>query len=436
MPVVKLHARNVGTLEPRLGRAQDYWWDGTESAPPGFGVRVSARGRTGETVRTYVLAYRIHGRKRFLKLGRVGGDQGGGLADARDRARDELGKVQGGKDPQARKQELRTASNVADLVGEFIVAGEGTKAVKTQKEYRVLLNAEIADADFGRVSIGEAERGDAKRFLEAIAKRAPVQANRVYQLVRAAFAWGINEGLTETNPCAGLGRPRKEESRERVLTDVELRIVWAAMDSLGEGGVRRVPLITASAVRLLILLGTRRGETLRMRWQDVDLGAREWRIPGVFRKGGQPLTVPLSAPARAILHDLSGGAKTPSEGWVFGGPRGGSIAAVPGRVGAAVRAAVGATAGKAGAKVEKFTLHDLRRTCATGCGELGAPPHVVALILGHKGLPGAGKVTPVYDRSRRVREVAPWLASWGEHVVRIVSDEERHATVVAIGGRA
>ena len=344
-------------------------------------------------------------------------------------------RVNDGRDPQGRRQELRKASDVTGLVEQFIEAGAATKAAKTTREYRVLLKAEVEGSDFGRLSIGEARRPDARRFFESIARRAPVQANRVYQLVRAAFAWAIREEdeLVERNPCDGLKRPRKERPRERVLSADELGILWAALEATEErkgeeAPGRLAPETVAAAVRLLVLLGTRRGETLRMRWQDVDLKVGEWRIPGEFRKGGDGLTVPLSLQAKAILLPLQ--AKAGTQPWVFAGERGASIASNPGRIGATLRVAVQKTvarlntkmkARKAHVKVEPFTLHDLRRTCATGCGDLGAPPHVVALILGHQTMPGAGRVTAVYDRAKRVHEVAPWLARWGDQVERLVT---------------
>jgi integrase len=47
---------------------------------------------------------------------------------------------------------------------------------------------------------------------------------------------------------------------------------------------------------------------------------------------------------------------------------------------------------------EHFTRHDLRRTCATKCGELGAPPHVISRILGHATADGTTAITAVYNR--------------------------------------
>src|SRR2546428_88659 len=53
----------------------------------------------------------------------------------------------------------------------------------------------------------------------------------------------------------------------------------------------------------------------------------------------------------------------------------------------------------------RFTLHDLRATCATGVRRMSGLPHVPALVLGHQGVPGVPDVTSRYDRADTVPEV-------------------------------
>ncbi len=72
-----------------------------------------------------------------------------------------------------------------------------------------------------------------------------------------------------------------------------------------------------------------------------------------------------------------------------------------------------------------FSLHDLRATCATGCGNLGAPPHVVSILLGHASRPGAAPVTSRYDRADREPEVRKALQAWSDHVAELVRKAER-----------
>lgn len=88
-------------------------------------------------------------------------------------------------------------------------------------------------------------------------------------------------------------------------------------------------LVVAGAVKLLLFLGTRRSETLNMRWPDVDEHAKTWTVPGMFRKGGRTHVVPLPPLALGILKDL--GPVTGKAPWVFVGKRGASLANNPAR---------------------------------------------------------------------------------------------------------
>jgi integrase len=65
---------------------------------------------------------------------------------------------------------------------------------------------------------------------------------------------------------------------------------------------------------LALMLGTRRSELLSMRWTDIDMQQRTWRIPET--KAGNSHLLPLPSPAMAMLETL------PSRGtseWVFPG---------------------------------------------------------------------------------------------------------------------
>jgi site-specific recombinase XerD len=73
------------------------------------------------------------------------------------------------------------------------------------------------------VAARQIARGELCAFLEAIARKTPIRANRVLALVRAAFRWGLREELIDRDPTAGLQRLRPERARERVLADEEVK---------------------------------------------------------------------------------------------------------------------------------------------------------------------------------------------------------------------
>jgi integrase len=83
----------------------------------------------------------------------------------------------------------------------------------------------------------------------------------------------------------------------------------------------------------------------------------------------------------------------------------------------------------AGNALPYWTLHDLRRTVATGMADLGVQPHIVEAVLnhvsGHK-----GGVAGIYNRATYDKEKREALNLWAEHVVATV--EGRKAVVVPL----
>lgn len=415
MPTVRLTARTVEAARPPASGRLELFDEGL----PGFCIRITPNDR-----RTACVFYRIGSRLRRATLGTLPPLT---LADARQLAREALRDAALGQDPATVKREAREALTVANLVKEYIEAGEGRRSAATNADYRRTLKSVVAASAMGPLAAQEVARGELRAFLEAIARRTPIRANRVLALVRAAFRWGLREELIERDPTAGLQRLRPERPRERVLADEEVKKLWEAMDALAAGksdpvleNGKKVPrLAVAGAIKLLLLLGTRRGETLNMRWADIDQHAGTWTIPGMYRKGGRTHVVPLPPLALRILEDLrpiSGATE-----WVFAGKRGASLANNPFRWTELVRKL----------SALDFTLHDLRRTCATGCARLGASESTVSRILGHKAIAGTVAVSGIYDRFDRLPEIRAALAAWSTYVDTLVTGEERRGDVVA-----
>jgi integrase len=342
------------------------------------------------------------------------------LAHARQLAREALRDAALGDDPATGMREAREALTVASLVKEYIDAGEGRRSSATNGDYRRTLKAAVQGSAIGSQPATQLARGELRAFLEGIARKAPIRANRVLALVRAAFRWGLREELIARDPTAGLQRLRPERPRERVLADEEVKTLWLTLDDLAAGETdpvledgKKVPrLVVAGAVKLLLLLGTRRSETLNTRWADVDEHAKTWTVPGMFRKGGRTHVVPLPPLALGILKDLR--PVTGKALWVFVGRRGASLANNPARWTEFVRKAAGLA----------FALHDLRRTCATGCARLGASESTVSRILGHKAIAGTIAVSGIYDRFDRLPEIRAALTAWSDYVEALVNEKD------------
>src|SRR5262249_6632659 len=151
--------------------------------------------------------------------------------------------------------------------------------------------------------------------------------------------------------------------------------------------------------RLMVLLGCRRAEVGGMRRSEFDLAKGIWTLPKERAKNGRALTLSLSLPpvALAIVQSV------PDKGRdCLVGDRG-----------------EGGFAGWDDAKkkldarlsdtVQPFRLHDLRRTCATGLGELGVEPHVIEAVLNHVSGHKAG-IAGVYNKAKYENAVKIALA--------------------------
>ena len=76
------------------------------------------------------------------------------------------------------------------------------------------------------VKAHEIKRRDIINLLDTIVQRAPIQANRTLALLRKMYNWAISRDLVEINPCTAVKMPAKENRKDRMLTEDEIRIFW------------------------------------------------------------------------------------------------------------------------------------------------------------------------------------------------------------------
>ena len=247
------------------------------------------------------------------------------------------------------------------------------------------------------------------------------QVNRTQTAISGVFSYLVNKGIVEHHPIAGLEKLVKEESeiadeedRKRVLSFEELVAVWRAADEM--------PSLIGPAVKLLILTGARREEVTRMTWDEIDIGALTWTIPASRTKARREHVVPLAPETVEILKLVprqrghlvfSTDGKKPFAGW---------------------RRAVEMLRKLAGLG-DHWTIHDLRRSMATGLGEyLNIAEETVARILNHSPKTRLG-ITSIYERSRRLDVMRSAVEAWARLVTEATEGEDKGATVVTLAGR-
>jgi len=169
--------------------------------------------------------------------------------------------------------------------------------------------------------------------------------------------WGINV----PNPVQMVRKPQSPQARSRVLTDEEVAKLLQALEPIG-----RRSHWTKPAVQLALATAMRRGELLKLKWENVDLQGRSAFLPDT--KNGDSRTVPLSSVAVQVFTEL---------------PRHISGLVIP------VKYFTLDAAFKRGVRrvgLDGVRFHDLRRTAITRMAE--KLPNVIELaaVSGHKSL--------------------------------------------------
>ena len=267
--------------------------------------------------------------------------------------------------------------------------------------------------------IQEITKRDIISLLDHVQDRgAPIMANRTLAAVRKLFNWAASRDIVSASPCAGVNSPGSEKSRDRVLTDDELRAVWAAADKAGWP--------FGPIVKLMILTGQREGEVAGMRWSELDLEGecKIWTLPPTRVKNDELHTVPLSDATIEIINALPR-IKTDGD-FVFAGRRGKPVSSFA-RAKSRIDDAITTEAGK---PLEDWVFHDLRRTVASGMARLGIQLPVVEKVLNHKSGTFRG-IVGVYQRHSFAEEKRAALAVWASHVDGILSGK-RADNVVAL----
>jgi integrase len=228
----------------------------------------------------------------------------------------------------------------------------------------------------------------------------------------AFFGWLVSDLKIDSNTCSKLRRP-PPKSRERVLSDDELVAVWKACDGLAPQ--------YGALVRLLILSGQRLRECGHMKRSELSAGLALWTLPGERTKNARVHTVPLAPQARAIIEALP----RSSETFVFSLGDDEPLESFS-RMKRRLDALVSVT--------EPWTLHDLRRTVATGLQRLGVQLPVTEACLNHASGSISG-IAAVYQRHDYADEKRAALASWAEHVEAMVEGRDAPANVIRMAGR-
>jgi integrase len=328
-----------------------------------------------------------------------------------------------GRDVVADSKHMKTARKIADAntfarsTADF-VEQHAKRHTRTWKEKARLLGLR---ADGSIIPKGLADRwrdrgvadvtaDDVHALIEEVSRRGvPGLERRVdgpndsravatFAALSKMFSWLVQQRRIGGSPCVGVHRPSPPRSRDRVLTNSEIKAFWQAASAERKE--------FAAVLKLCLLLGQRLGEVRGMRREELSDDGAVWTIPGERTKNRRTHVVPLPPLARQII------AETGEEGeFVFSTTGGHAPVAIGSKIKKRLDGRMKAAA--------PWREHDLRRTCATGMAELGVAPHIVEAVLNHVSGHKSG-VAGIYNRAAYAAEKKAALELWVAHVKKLV----------------
>jgi integrase len=333
---------------------------------PGFGVRVSSNG-----YKSFMFRYRFLARNRRMALGRFGDVT---VDQARKEAESARGLLAKSIDPQTARDEARQSTCLDDAWERFVEVNRKSWSENTLAEYERTFKLHIRPA-LGNRAIKEIDR-PAVAALHHKMRNKPTGANKAVAVLGSFLTHCKREGLTTgDNPCTTIRR-YEERPRERVLNEAEIAALGEAIENY-QGDV-----YARAAIRLIILLGCRKMEILKMRWEEIDLFAGSVRLPETktgartVYLGEEAVEILKCLPRRPILPEghLATGKAPELNPYVIAGDKPGAHRADLKKPWAAILKAAG---------IEGATIHDLRRTYGSAAVSTGADIYMVSKLLGH-----------------------------------------------------
>ncbi len=312
-----------------------------------------------------------------------------------------------GADPSADKREARrtgkTVRDVFERYDEKYLAKKVRPA--TAAKARAFFKSHVFPA-IGDRGIADVKRRDVLDIVDTLADF-PAAQNRGQAVMSAFFGWAVEEEVIDVSPSNNI-KPRGEViSRDRVLSDDELRRVLIAADTAG------YPF--GPMVRLLTYTMARRSEVAAMPYAELNRSERLWKLPRERSKNKQAHDVYLTDAALVVLDAVP---QVDDCEFVFttNGTRPVSgFAKMKSRLDKII-----------GAGMDPWTLHDLRRTGSTKMQKLGIRPEVIEACQNH--LPQGIKA--VYQRHAYAAEMAYAFEVLAREVDRIVEGRAADSNVV------
>lgn len=281
---------------------------------------------TDAGARSWVLRVMMAGARREMGLG---GYPAVTLAGAKEAARRHRAAVSEGNDPIAERKSALSAAiaqraaqkTFSQCCAAYIAAHEaGWRNDKHAQQWTNSL-ATYAEPVIGRLLVRDVATTHVLQVIEPLWSTKNETASRVRNRIELVLDWAATRGYREgPNPARWRGHLDKTLPRPSKVKKVEHHTALPIADAGAFlAKLRAAEGMGARALEFAILTAARSGEVRGMTWDEVDLRAKLWTIPGTRMKAGREHRVPLSAAAVKLLSALP---RTEGVALVFPGTKG------------------------------------------------------------------------------------------------------------------
>ena len=286
---------------------------GTYNDGEGLTLRVSKTGR-----KNWVQRVTIDGKPRNIGLG---SHPAVGLAEARERTKENLSAIRQGRDPIRERRAAMERAKMRDPEPTFQEASAIVikyltltwRSPNSAKEWESSLSNHVFPVLGGKL-LSEITTSDVTEVLTPIWLEKEETARRVFQRMARIFDFAVAHEWRPNNPVGNhiLRALPKQNHRRDHYPALNYHEAPNALASVRNSSADQ---ITKLAFEFLVLCAARSGEVCSAHWSEIDPENRVWRMPATKTKTHMERSVPLSDRAVDILTEAR--ALTGGEGLVF-----------------------------------------------------------------------------------------------------------------------
>jgi integrase len=316
-------------------------------------------------VKTYMLCRKVNNRPERIKIGRF-------TELSIEQARKEAARLNSliaiGQDPAKQKRDYRNAVTFRELFN-YYYEHHALLFTKCPKDNMRTMERTVYPM-FGNIRACDMTSERVRSFHAKLSETSTKgNANRVIAIISAAFNFCIkNSYYNGDNPCSKV-RKFKTSSRDRFLSRKELEDFFNA--------VRLEEELFEHYFLMLLYTGARKTNVLSMKWKDINIDLKQWRISADEAKNKDINTVYLSDEAIAILQTrMATNQRLPTpSAFVFPSTGRKGYLNDPKRAFERIRERM---------QIKNFRMHDLRRTLGSYMAIGGTSLPIIGKTLNHK----------------------------------------------------